>query len=480
MDIIVSDNNQMIKQNDGQILDVTQFDNAIVQYLNYLGLPSNNLFAPISERSKVFKNVEDVFTSIDAQNLPKSLYLSKFIAAVAGGLFDAALNYLWDETINQLRNRVVNYDLMYFYDVAVSNVDKRKKLNDADDLKKVEDSELILGCKEIGLISDIGYRHLDYIKYMRNWASAAHPNQTEITGLNLLSWLETCIKEVICLPLTNVTIQINKLLANIKNNTIDSLEASNISSFFVELTDDKADTLANGFFGIYTRKDTSQQTRDNVSMLIKNLWSRISEQSKQSFGIKYAQFVANNETEQASFAKQFLEICGALSYIPDGVKANEIKDILDGLRHTHNSMNNFYGEPTIAKQLSMYIGNIQIPKQCYFEYVNTLVNVYLTNGYGVSWSAEPIYIDLIQKFDQEMSLIAILSFTQDEISSKLQFPLCKDKFITMLNLIKPKITSSAIIEIIDKLIEFKEALHKLKNDTKFNEKISLIKNMLKF
>lgn len=480
MDIIVSDNNQMIKQNDGQILDVTQFDNAIVQYLNYLGLPSNNLFAPISERSKVFKNVEDVFTSIDAQNLPKSLYLSKFIAAVAGGLFDAALNYLWDETINQLRNRVVNYDLMYFYDVAVSNVDKRKKLNDADDLKKVEDSELILGCKEIGLISDIGYRHLDYIKYMRNWASAAHPNQTEITGLNLLSWLETCIKEVICLPLTNVTIQINKLLANIKNNTIDSLEASNISSFFVELTDDKADTLANGFFGIYTRKDTSQQTRDNVSMLIKNLWSRISEQSKQSFGIKYAQFVANNETEQASFAKQFLEICGALSYIPDGVKANEIKDILDGLRHTHNSMNNFYGEPTIAKQLSMYIGNIQIPKQCYFEYVNTLVNVYLTNGYGVSWSAEPIYIDLIQKFDQEMSLIAILSFTQDEISSKLQFSLCKDKFITMLNLIKPKITSSAIIEIIDKLIEFKEALHKLKNDTKFNEKISLIKNMLKF
>ena len=369
---------------------------------------------------------------------------------------------------------------MYFYDVAVSNVDKRKKLIDADDLKKVEDSELILGCKEIGLISDIGYRHLDYIKYMRNWASAAHPNQTEITGLNLLSWLETCIKEVICLPLTTVTIQINKLLANIKNNAIDSLEASNISSFFVELTDDKVDTLANGLFGIYTRKDTSQQTRDNVSMLIKNLWPRISEQSRQSFGIKYAQYIANNETEQTLFAKQFLEICEALSYIPDGVKANEIKDILDGLRHTHNSINNFYGEPTIAKQLSIYIGNIQIPKQCYFEYVNTLVNVYITNGYGISWSAEPIYIELIQKFDQEMSLIAILSYTQEEISSKLQFPLCKDKFISMLNLIKPKITSSAIIEIIDKLIEFKEALHKLKNDTKFNEKIALIKNMLKF
>ena len=25
---------------------------------------------------------------------------------------------------------------------------------------------------------------------MRNWASAAHPNQSELTGLNLISWLE--------------------------------------------------------------------------------------------------------------------------------------------------------------------------------------------------------------------------------------------------------------------------------------------------
>ena len=24
---------------------------------------------------------------------------------------------------------------------------------------------------------------------MRNWASAAHPNQTDITGLQLISWL---------------------------------------------------------------------------------------------------------------------------------------------------------------------------------------------------------------------------------------------------------------------------------------------------
>ena len=49
---------------------------------------------------------------------------------------------------------------------------------------------------------------LDNIKFMRNWASAAHPNQIELTGLQLISWLETCIKEVISLPLSNITIEI--------------------------------------------------------------------------------------------------------------------------------------------------------------------------------------------------------------------------------------------------------------------------------
>ncbi len=55
---------------------------------------------------------------------------------------------------------------------------------------------------------------------MRNWASAAHPNNSEITGLQLVSWLETCIKEVITLPISNVTIRIKlQFLQGVKKNT---------------------------------------------------------------------------------------------------------------------------------------------------------------------------------------------------------------------------------------------------------------------
>lgn len=72
----------------------------------------------------------------------------KFITAASSGLFDAALNYLWDETVFQLRRRVANYDIEYFYDVAVSS-EKRKRLSGTEDLSKLDDSELIKGQRKL-------------------------------------------------------------------------------------------------------------------------------------------------------------------------------------------------------------------------------------------------------------------------------------------------------------------------------------------
>lgn len=131
-------------------------------FLEQHNLPSEGIFVGVPERINVFKNIEGVIDQIAHQEKQQSLYLSKFIAGVASGLFDAALNYLWDETILQIRKRVVQYDLEYFYDNAVSG-EKRKRLKDESDLAKIDDYDLIKGAKEIGLISELGFKHLEYI-----------------------------------------------------------------------------------------------------------------------------------------------------------------------------------------------------------------------------------------------------------------------------------------------------------------------------
>ena len=122
---------------------------------------------------------------------------------------------------------------------------------------------------------------------MRNWASAAHPNQNEISGLELITWLETCIKEVISLPLSQAVTEIKKLLINIKSNNISEIEAKEIGTFFLNLAQDQVNSLASGFFGIYVRPDTNCKTRQNIHRLLPLLWDRVDEATRHQFGVKY-------------------------------------------------------------------------------------------------------------------------------------------------------------------------------------------------
>lgn len=456
----------LIKHENNYPVQISNFESGLIKFLESHNLPSNEIFNSVNERLRVFSNIDYVLSQIDPQLSQKSIYLSKFLAASASGLFDASLNYLWDETIIQLRKRVSQFDIEYFYDNTVGG-DRRKNFKNEDDLVKLQDSELINGAKEIELISDVGFKHLTFINYMRNWASAAHPNQTDITGLQLISWLETCIKEVISLPIPNGAIQIKKLLSNIRKEPINADNADEIGVFLTELSEEQSNSLAMAFFGIYTREDTDNQTRQNIKLLLPLLWKAIDEEIKNTFGIKYGYFSANHEIEQKKLARQFLEIVEGQKYIPDDLRIIEIQNSIRNLLNAHRGNNNFYNEPPFARELKRIVGvPPKIPKRINKQYVHTLVEVYLSNGNGIAWDAEPIYLELIQHFDSRQATIALLSFTTDQISSSLQISLCKRKYLELLNYLRPKITNASTVELLDFVLNFKGDYSEMRNDSR--------------
>lgn len=114
-------------------------------------------------------------TDLTPEKLIQSSYISKMIIAGSVGLFDAALNYLWDETVLELRKRVVHFDVQYFYEVAEKSDKRRQELKTEDDLPKLDDQKLLAGCREIGLISEIGFQELELIRYMRNLSQRGPP-----------------------------------------------------------------------------------------------------------------------------------------------------------------------------------------------------------------------------------------------------------------------------------------------------------------
>ncbi len=469
---------EIVPRDSDYVVQLQSFEKGFLEVIRSYGLPTNNIFVSVPERAVVFRNVDVPLQQIDIDKREESIYLTKFLAAVASGLFDAALNYLWDETIQEIRKRVIQYDVSYFYDNA-THEEKRKKLHGPEDIVKLDDSELIQGARNIGLISELGYKHLDYIRYMRNWASAAHPNQNQLTGLQLISWLETCIKEVISLPLSNIVIEIKKLLANIKTNSLTEDDAKQIAPFFINLTQQQVNNLALGFSGIYTDPSTTPQTRQNIHYLLPYLWDRVDEETKESFGVKYGKFVANNEQDRAEMARQFLEIVNGISYIPDDLKAAEIESAVQNLLQAHRNFSNFYSEPIFARQLSTLVGQSgTVPKQVTKTYVLGIVEVFLTNGNGVAWNAEPYYIELINKFSQVEAIIALLSFTNENIASRLQFDLCRQKFRELLTLIKGKLSAPAAKVVLKAIEEFPGPLDKMKDDSTIKQKVtSMIKIM---
>lgn len=435
------------------LIQLNEFETGLKQVLNLHHLPTEGVFVDIPERVNVFKNLDTVLNQITQQEKQQSLYLSKFIASTASGLFDASLNYLWDETILQIRKRVSQYDIEFFYDNAVTG-ERRKRLKNEDDLDKVDDYDLIKGAKEIGLISDLGFKHLEYINYMRNWASAAHPNNSEITGLQLVSWLETCIKEVITLPISNVTIRIKQLLQGVKNTTISASDAQEIAVFSTSLTQEQINNLASGFFGIYVRPETTSQTHQNINLLLPEIWGRVDEDIKQSFGLKYAHFTANNSQDEKKLSRQFLQIVNAESYIPDDLRAIEIDNTIDNLLSAHRGFNNFYNEPAFARQLLRIVGQpMKIPKSVEKKFVMAIVEAFLTNGNGVAVAANEIYTQILSNLDSHQANIAALSFTDSRIASRLQFPLCERKFKELIEIVKPSITSPPVNDLIKYITE---------------------------
>jgi hypothetical protein len=165
---------------------VDRFSEGFRSYLTGLGLPVDGVLVAADERAKVLANAPDLVALLDVSQLAEAMYVSKFIAACGAGLFDAALNFVWDEVVVRLRDRVARFDLGYFYDTAVPQ-QERQDYQTEEDLRSLSDAALIKGALKCGMLTDIGYRHLDYIREMRNWASAAHPNHAALTGFQLVA-----------------------------------------------------------------------------------------------------------------------------------------------------------------------------------------------------------------------------------------------------------------------------------------------------
>lgn len=444
---------------------IVSFEDAILDEAHRLGLPADKVVVTQRNRMLVLRNMGDVIEQLPSDRRGASMYLSKFMVAVGAGLLDAALNYLWDETIGELRRRIIDYDLQYFFDQAATDPAKRNELDGPEDLEKVTDDELIRSAARIGFISDLGFHQLDLVRHMRNHASAAHPNQHELTPFALLGYLETCIKEVITLPESPTMIETSSLLRNIKAASVTQTDARRYESLFAGLRKEQAEVLAKGLFGIYVSPQSSNVARDNVRALFPGIWALLADDTKSGFGVRYARYKANMDDEQARYARELLEALGAGSYLPEDVRVMEIDEILDRLIEVHGALNNFYKEPPLAKELRDYIGDQPVPSGVEQKYVQTLVEVFLGRRSGIAWGADPVYRNLLDAMSPEQAAAALHFASGPTVSAVLESKSPQTKMDDLLAIIGLKLVSRSAKALYEAILGFTGGYANLYQDT---------------
>lgn len=452
--------------------DLERFESGVHDLLDQVGLPTNQLFVGVPERKALVNNLPEVVNQLSEDEKSQSLYISKMVAAASVGLFDSALNYLWDELVTELRARVSGFDLSYFFDIAagVSN-DLRNSLNDESDLAQINDSRLLRASRDIGLLSDVGFARLDNIRFMRNHASAAHPNQNTLSGLELVNFLQICIREVITTPTDRVTADTGRLLANIKADVLSDSAINEAAVFFKQLLPDRADTLGSGLFGLYTSPKRTAVVADNVRLLWPKLWPFIGDDARFNFGIRQARASAIADTAMSEAARELLELVDdGNAYLTPAMRELDIRDALDDLISAHQGMDNFYKETSPARQLESLIGlSGAVPQSVRTDYVLTVLECYLGNGYGVASGAVDYYKAMIQRFSADDAGVALRACLTPEFSSLLGTSVGQRQWKRALDMLEPKMTSRPDRDLMDAIQKFTGAPDQLRLDTRVNK-----------
>ncbi len=455
---------------------VDQFSNGLTQYLASTGLPTQGVLVNVQERATVLTQLPSVAGELPTAQRNEAMYISKFVAACGVGLFDAALNYLWDETIRDLRRKVSRFDLAYFYDAVITDTKRRAKYQAEDDLRDLQDWEMIRGCRDTGLITDIGYRHLDYIRDMRNHASAAHPNQNDLSGLQLLSWLQVCIREVLSKEPSGAVIEVRRLLRSLREETFSPANVTPIAQAVQMLPPELSVSLLRNVFGMFCDVQLDTQVRANIQLISPSLWTVVGETCRYDLGFRHASYSANGEVNKAALGHQFLQIVGGLAYLSEDVRAMELNGLINSLQTAHNGFDNFYNEAPIAESIRRYVpANGKIPEGVKSNYVKVLVMCRIGNGYGVSWAARGIYDELIAKFqDDEIKLFCSLAM-DPHVSSRLQSAQCAQLYKDLAQGFVARVSNHVLKQVLEFIIGFRQALlSKLGSTSDFKKLIAQV------
>lgn len=431
---------------------------AFTRYLQGLGLPTDNIIASSDERDIIASSLPQFVASLGTEEKEGARYLSKFVAASAIGLFDASLNYVWNEVVLNLRKKVVIYGLDLFFDSAVGGA-ARSSYKSEEDLQGLKDTVLLATCHKLELISYVVYKKLDFILTMRNEVAASHPNVEKIGAFELMGWLQTCVKEVLQDRMSDSAIRIKTLIGNLKASTkpLDAKYSTALAGDVKHLSLVHANNLLISLFGIFVAHDTDATLRSNTGSISKAVWDCADNETKRRLGLKIDGYRVNLQAQKEKLAIEFLDLVDGRTYESIPSKIAQLERLSDDLNDKHEGWDNFYNEPSVMREVAKFVKTEDdIPNEVRPKLIRTVLRCRLGRGLsyceGVSPSGRPLYDQFFSILRDDGIGWTIISMFESDIRVRIEKPICQKHLQAVLTQLQKQTPSKRLKEVIGYLL----------------------------
>lgn len=400
----------------------------ISEIISHLNLP-RNIIASNDEIGYAWNELPREISRIP-EELRDELIVRMCIATSVG-LFDGAINYIWNATIIALRKKVLSFGLSLVAQTL------NKKFEESD-LSEMRDAELLEICYKLELLSEEGYYFLNQNRDIRNNFSVAHPNIARIDDRELINFISRCCKYGITEDYSLIGIDVSDFVSSVKTRKLTEEELSYWVDKLKITFSAQRQLLIPMLMGIYCDPTTNESSRLNCLRIASDLGDILDEKTKSIMIDRYNKYFISGEEDKVIAGRLWFERLGLLELLSTAEKHSLVKSACDNLVRIHNEFNNFYNEPPFASRLVEISNSIEIPESVQHEYVYAVVTCFVGNGYGVSNSAVPYYQQMIENFSpKEIQHLLKLIDTEKLFSNKIKNSInCRNRFRMALELIE--------------------------------------------
>lgn len=436
----------------------------LVEFLRDVGLPHENIMAEPSERSIIASNLPGYLQTLPAEVKRDARYLSKFVIGAGSGLFDYALNAIWNEVVIDLRKKAALYGLDIFFDAAVGGSKTREFYKTEDDLAALKDAVLLDTCRKLELISDTTYKKLKHILDMRNDIGISHPTNYNINAFELLGWLQTCVQDVLHDRPTEAALQVQVFIANLKGHTapIDQATKQTIERRFTELPSHLCGNLLRTVFGIYVAPDTDPGVRKNIATLVPALWKTCSDEPRYRLGIVLEGYNTNLYKDKYALGDQFFALVGGNAYRSASERLVIVDTLITELLDKHNGLDNFHHEAPVAANLWSYVPDQNsifdnLAARLFKTVLLCRIGRGVSYNNGVSPGGKRYYDAILNLGGDKFAPHIMAAFTHYEISGQLGRSICRTQAKLALEAARTNVINQRLIECMTYLIDHIEA-----------------------